>query len=127
MNGMKHIASILLIGCCLGITSCYELDLNPLSSASNENWYSSETEFEMSVKDYYRHEFWALDNDDMTDDFMYRETPSEVVKGTLNGQSSNVTNLWSRQYKSIARANTVLSNLDKGKDLGISAEKNQTV
>lgn len=123
MNGMKHIASILLIGCCLGITSCYELDLNPLSSASNENWYSSETEFEMSVKDYYRHDFWALDNDDMTDDFMYRETPSEVVKGTLNGQSSNVTNLWSRQYKSIARANTVLSNLDKGKDLGISAEK----
>lgn len=120
---MKRIISILLIGCCVGISSCYELDLNPLSSASNENWYSSEAEFEMSVRDYYRSEFWTLDDDNMTDDFMYRENPSDVIKGTLNGQSSNVKNLWARQYKSIARTNIVLSNLEKAKSLGISPEK----
>lgn len=119
---MKHFTKILLIGC-LGLSSCFELDLNPLSSASNENWYSSESEFEMSIKDFYRSAFWVLDNDDMTDDFMYRETPSEVVKGTLNGQSSNVTTLWANQYKSIARANTIISNLGKAAELGISDEK----
>ena len=25
---------VILLGCCLGLNSCYELDLNPLSQAS---------------------------------------------------------------------------------------------
>lgn len=119
---MKRI-SILLVGCCLGLSSCYELDLNPLASASNENWYSSETEIEMSIKDFYRHDFWRLDNDDQTDDFTYRETVSSFIKGTLNGQDGTVTSLWTNQYKSIGRANAILANLDKARSLGISEEK----
>lgn len=46
---MKH-TLIILLGCCLGLNSCNDLDLNPLSQASSENWYSNETEIEMSVK-----------------------------------------------------------------------------
>lgn len=81
---------IILLGCCLGLNSCYELDLNPLSQASSENWYSNETEIEMSIKDFYRDAFWPLDNEDKTDNFIYRETPSEIIKGTFNGQSGDV-------------------------------------
>ena len=114
---------IILLGCCLGLNSCYELDLNPLSQASSENWYSNETEIEMSIKDFYRDAFWPLDNEDKTDNFIYRETPSEIIKGTFNGQSGDVTTLWANQYKSIARTNTILSNMDKAAEMGISEEK----
>lgn len=119
---MKRIA-ILFVGCCLGLSSCYDLDLNPLASASNENWYSSETEIEMSIKDFYRHDFWYIDNEDKTDNFTYRETPSAIIKGTLNGQDGDVTTLWANQYKSIARTNAILANLDKAAGLGISEAK----
>lgn len=114
---------IIVLGCCIGLSSCYELDLNPLSQASSENWYSSETEIEMSVKDFYRDDFWPLDNEDKTDNFIYRETPSEIIKGTFNGQSEDVTKLWANQYKSIARANTILANMDKAASMGISEAK----
>lgn len=107
----------------MGLNSCYELDLNPLSQASSENWYSNETEIEMSIKDFYRDAFWPLDNEDKTDNFIYRETPSEIIKGTFNGQSGDVTTLWANQYKSIARTNTILSNMDKAAEMGISEEK----
>lgn len=116
-------SKILLLGCCLSLSSCYDLDLNPLSSASSENWYSNETEIEMSIKDFYRQNFWTLDKESKTDDFMYRETLTNVLKGTLNGQDGDVTTLWTNQYKSIARANTILANMDKARALGISEEK----
>ena len=107
----------------MGLNSCYELDLNPLSQASSENWYSNETEIEMSIKDFYRDAFWPLDNEDKTDNFIYRETPSEIIKGTFNGQSGDVTTLWANQYKSIARTITILSNMDKAAEMGISEKR----
>lgn len=120
---MKHLAYILLVGSCLTYSSCIDLDLNPLSQASSENWYSNETEIEMSIKDFYRDSFWPLDNENRTDDFIYRETPSNILKGTLNGQDGDVTTLWTNQYKSIARTNTILANKDKMLAMGISEAK----
>ena len=120
---MKHIVLTATLGCCIGLSSCIELDRNPLSSASSESWYSSETEIEMSIKDFYRHDFWPTDNESWTDDFIYRETPSDILKGSLNGQTSDVTTLWANQYKSIGRANAILANLDKAAEMGVSAEK----
>ncbi len=35
----------------LMITSCVDLNLNPLSEGSSENWYSSASEIEMSLND----------------------------------------------------------------------------
>lgn len=113
---------IILLGCVWGLSSCYDLDLNPLAQTSSGNWYSSETEIEMSVKDFYRDSFWPLDDVDMTDDYMKRDTPSDVVKGTLNGEFWIVANLWENQYKSIARANAVLANMDKASSIGVSEE-----
>lgn len=120
---MKHTFAILSLGCCLALNSCNDLDLNPLSEGSSKNWYSSETEIEMAVKDFYRDAFWPLDNEDKTDNFVYRETTSKILSGTFNGQESDVTTLWSNQYKAIARANTILANMDKSRSLGISEVK----
>lgn len=120
---MKHTFILLSLGCCLGLGSCDNLDLNPLSQGSSENWYSSETEIEMALKDFYRDDFWPLDNEDKTDNFVYRETTSSILKGTFNGQDDDVKKLWANQYKSIARANTILANMDKAAGLGISEVK----
>lgn len=120
---MKKLIYTLLTGGLFMWTSCIDLDLNPLSQASSENWYSDETEIEMSIKDFYRDSFWPLDNENRTDDFIYRETPSSIVNGTLNGQDGDVTTLWTNQYKSIARTNTILANKDKMLAMGISEEK----
>ena len=105
------------------MTSCYELDLNPLAQGSSESWYSNETEIEMALKDGYKHDFWHSDSEEWTDDYVYRETNSQIVNGTLNGQDGIVTTLWSNQYKAIARANTVLANMDKAAELQISQDK----
>lgn len=120
---MKKLIYTLLTGGLFMWTSCIDLDLNPLSQASSENWYSDETEIEMSIKDFYRDSFWPLDNENRTDDFIYRETLSSIVNGTLNGQDGDVTTLWTNQYKSIARTNTILANKDKMLAMGISEEK----
>lgn len=120
----KYIVGLLLTGLSsYFLTSCYELDLNPLAQGSSENWYSSETEIEMALKDGYRHEFWPLDKEEWTDDYVYRETNSSIVNGTLTGQDGSVTDLWSNQYKAIARANTILANMEKAASLGISEAK----
>lgn len=120
---MKHTFILLSLGCCLGLGSCDGLDFNPLSQGSSESWYSSETEIEMAVKDFYRDTFWPLDNEDKTDNFVYRETTSSILKGTFNGQEDDVKNMWANQYKAIARANTILANMDKAAGLGISEIK----
>lgn len=45
---MKQIKfSICTASLCL-LMSCVDLDLNPLSEGSSENWYSSQAEIEMS-------------------------------------------------------------------------------
>lgn len=120
---MKYSIYTLLVGSCLVISSCIDLNLNPLSQASNENWYSNETEIEMSIKDFYRDEFWPQSDREITDDDINRETLTSIVAGTLNGQDKDVTTLWANQYKSIARANTILANKEKMVAMGIAEEK----
>lgn len=114
---------IALLGGCFSLNSCTNLDLNPLSEGSVETWYSTETEIEMALNDFYRHDFWPLDDDYYTDDYVYRETNHALVNGTFDGQSDEVTTLWTDQYKAIARANTILANMGKAASSGISDVK----
>lgn len=120
---MKKNILTTLISTIFILSSCSNLDLNPLSEGSSENWYSTETEIEMALKDFYRDTFWPMDSEEWTDNYTYRETNHAIVNGTLNGQSTEVTDLWANQYKAIARANTILSNMDKAASLGISQTK----
>lgn len=114
---MKKTIALLYISVLL--TSCFDLDLNPLSEGSSENWYSTETELTMSVRFMYASKYWAPVSDSFTDDWMNRNTLNGITNGTLNGQSGTVINMWSYSYEAIARANNLLENMDKARELGI--------
>lgn len=120
---MKRNIITLLLGGALLLNSCNDLDLSPLAKGSSESWYSSEVEIEMALNDLYKIDFWPMDSEEWTDNYVYRETNHAIVNGTLNGQSDEVKKLWTNQYKAIARANTILANMDKALSLGISESK----
>lgn len=107
-------------------TACHDLDLNPLSYGSTESWYSNETEIKMAVNELYKSEFWTVDEvgdawtSDWSDDNIYRESLTEFQNATLTGQTSKVTDLWSKQYKVISRANNVILNAERALHNGAS-------
>lgn len=123
---MKYNKLLILLGVSL-LASCTDLDMNPLSEGSSGNWYSSEAELEMSVKDLYRNDFWVLDNDEWTDDYTNRDISTPITAATINGEWGdagakdflNVKNLWTLSYKAIVRSNTILENMERAKQAGI--------
>lgn len=71
------------------LSACHDLNLNPLSSGSTGNWYSTENEVEMAVNELYKYEFWPEDGQqqgDWSDDYICRSTLTDFDNGTLNGQ-----------------------------------------
>ncbi len=115
-----------ICGGMMALTSCHDLDLNPLSSGSTENWYSTETEVQMAVDELYQIDFWPEDGqqqNDWSDDYTSRNNLTDFDNGTLNGQNIWVTNLWNYQYKAISRANAVIEKSHRAIENGASAEK----
>src|SRR5690606_14021687 len=108
---MKKIILYILTG--LLFASCSKLDLQPLSEGSSENWYSTETEFEMAVNDLFREVFWPRDNDLWSDDLSFRGEVNAMVAGTLNAETSTVESRWNNDYKAIARATKIIENIEK--------------
>jgi len=108
------------------LLSCNNLDLQPLSQASTESWFTDKTQVEMSLNTLYLHQFWPMFKNDFggsimsldepSDDWMNRNTLIVFTNGTLNGDNSTfVKNTWSYSYKAISRCNTILENIDKAK------------
>ena len=104
---------LLFISGLIFFSACNDLDLSPLSEGSSENWYSNESEINMAVNDLYRNVFWPIDNDEWTDDYTRRDLTTPITNGTLNGEWGTVISVWQNAYKAIARANTILANLDR--------------
>jgi starch-binding outer membrane protein, SusD/RagB family len=119
----KH--SIYSIALAIWFTSCVDLDLNPLSEGSSKAWYSTETEMGMSVNDLFREVFWPAFNDEWTDDYTRREALTPITNATINGQWGTVNTVWTNNYKVIARANSILLNLDKIKGSSPEATVNR--
>jgi hypothetical protein len=94
----------------LMICSCNDLNLNPLSEGSSGSWYSTEEEIAMSINDLFRHDFWASDANEWTDDYLYRESLTPITNGSITSEWADNATRWLNQYKSIGRANTLLSN-----------------
>ena len=124
---MKIYKYIIVVAAVMGISSCYNLDLQPLSKAANENWFTDQTQVEMSLNTLYLHQFWPMFKDDFggsimaldeaSDDWTNRTTLTVFTNGTLNGDNSNfVKNTWSYSYKAISRCNTILNNIHKAKE-----------
>lgn len=106
----------------LMLTSCESMDMTPLSQGNSESWYSTETELEMAVNEFYILGYWNQPlegSEQWTDNFTYRQqnrnpgSNGTVLDGTMNGQQWEVYNLWQQNYKLIARANSLLANYHK--------------
>ena len=122
---IKTIISAILVF--LFIASCNDLDLQPLSEASTETWFTDETQVEMSLNTLYLHQFWPvhkldfgsaiMDLTEATDDWTNRTKLVPFTDGTLNGDNSNfLKNTWAYSYRAISRCNTILANIERSKD-----------
>lgn len=123
MNTLKkikipYIAFLFLL---INIYSCADLDLAPLSEGSNENWYSDQTEIEMSLNDLYRQYVWNLEvefkTDRWTDDWAQRLMVYDYTAGAITSEWSDSETTWLNTYKGISRANRVIESLDKVQDV----------
>ena len=118
---MKKIFDYILgvaIACCLG--ACADLDLNPLSEGSSENWYSDETEIQMSLNDLWRADFFPIDLLRWSDDCLFRDGSNEITAGTMTSQSSTPSTRWSSLYKAISRSQKIIAALEGGSAAGLS-------
>ncbi|WP_025762328.1 RagB/SusD family nutrient uptake outer membrane protein [Dyadobacter tibetensis] len=119
----KPIISILAM--VLSLVACDTLDLNPLSDGSSETWNSNAEELEMSLNGLYKEAFWMMDQDDWTDDWLYREATTDITGATINGQTGFVRTWWSNTYKAIARANIIIQGVDRAKEQLSAQELNR--
>lgn len=121
---MNNISKYLCIGIiAVGTAACADLDLNPLSEGSSENWYHDETEIEMSLNDLWRPDFFPIDALEWDDDILYRGGPNDITLGTITSQWSIASSRWTSLYKSIARATKVIQSLENGTASGVNENK----
>lgn len=108
--------------------SCVDLDRNPLSEGSSENWFSSEQEVTLALNALYNPSLWRsectrfFNTDRWTDDWNQRTQLYDWLGGTISSDWSQGATDWGNHYKGVARANTILYSLDKAKDV-LSPEK----
>ena len=119
---MKKIYFPLLV-LMLTLSSCANLDINPLSQASSENWYNDEDETEMSLNDLWRTAFFPIDGLDWDDDILNRNGSNEFTLGTVTSQSGTTTERWSSAYKAISRSLKILDALENKTPAGITEAK----
>ncbi|WP_423126633.1 RagB/SusD family nutrient uptake outer membrane protein [Gaoshiqia sp. Z1-71] len=134
MKLKKYLIIIGLAG--ITLSACNDLDLQPLSEASSETWFTDRTQVEMSLNTLYLHQFWPMFKNDFTtfsngartisnvmsldeptDDWMNRTSVVPFINGTLSGSNSTfLKNTWSYSYKAISRCNTILANIERSKE-----------
>ena len=101
---MKKIINYILgVVVVCGLGACANLDINPLSEGSSENWYSDETEIQMSLNDLWRPDFFPIDEVFWSDDVLFRDGSNEITAGTMTSQSSTPSTRWSTMYKGISK------------------------
>lgn len=121
---MKKI--IIALSIIASFSSCTDLDLNPLSEGSSENWYSNESEINLSLNDLYRQYAWDIEinwrAERMSDNWSQRQTMNDYAAGAITSNWSVAELNWESLNKAVSRANTILENLKKA-DNTVSAEK----
>lgn len=121
---MKKIIFSTISSILLFFTGCQNLDLNPLSEGSTENWFANENEFVMALNDLYRPALWYWEanrlfhTDRFTDDWNQREYLYDWIAGTITSETSMVQTCWSNTYKGVTRANTILTNVERARQEG---------
>lgn len=110
-------------------SGCQNLDLNPLTEGSSENWFSNEDEFQMAVNDLYRETYWYWEawrfnnTDRFSDDFNQRDYLYDWLQGNFTSETSQVELCWKSNYMGITRANTILTNVNRARSEGSIPEE----
>ena len=115
---MKKAIYILAAALGLSLTaSCVDLNMNPPSAASSENWYSSSDEIKMALNDLYRKAFYGLESefwtDRRTDDWAQRDYVYELMNGSATSATATFETYWQNTYKAISRAIRVIESIEK--------------
>lgn len=114
--------SILLIFVTLLLASCVSMDMTPKSQGNSESWYTTETELNMAVNEFYILGYWdyLMGQEQWSDNFTYRNTNrNDILNGTVNGQTYEAYVIWQQAYKLIARANTLLNSISRARNAGM--------
>ena len=100
--------------------SCANLDLNPPSSASSENWYSTADEIRISLNDFYRTYLYDMHTeyyfDRRCDDWAQRDQVYDFCNGSVTSTTSTMASYWLNSYKGISRANRIIEAIDARED-----------
>ena len=123
---MKKILFI-LFAAALVLDSCVSMDMTPTSQGNSASWYTTETELDMAVSEFYILGYWNYleSAERWSDNTTYRNinynTP--ILDGTINGQTWDCYNIWVQAYKLVARANSLLDNIHRAEEAGMDPEK----
>lgn len=113
----------------LGLTSCVDVNLNPLSEASSENWNSTQEEIEMSLNEMYSTKsipvYGAIHPSIcgplLGIDIVRRQETYYTYNGVLNADNANWynENRWPNLYASISRCLRIISDLKEARSAGM--------
>lgn len=124
---MKNQLITLFAGLTLTFTSCVDMDMVPKSQGNSESWYSTETELQLAVNEFYILGYWnkPLENSEQwTDNFTYRNTNRNYfLDGTIQGQQLEIYTLWQQSFKLVARANSLLGGVERAQANGIDTRQ----
>ncbi len=97
------------------VSSCADLDLQPLTEPSSDTWNSNMDEVRISLNDLYRTYPYQLEirwfTDGHTDDFCHRNKVYDVPAASLSSTTSWIESTWKNSYKAISRCNRVIEKL----------------
>lgn len=118
---LSTISAVLLLGSC-------SMDLTPLSQGSSASWYTTETELDLAVNEFFIIGYWANPRQEAerwTDNFTYRNTnrATDILDGILNGDKYESYQTWEQNYKLIGRTNSLLNNIHRAEEAGMSKTK----
>lgn len=113
---------IIIIAAALAFASCVSMDMTPKSQGNSNSWYTTETELNMAVNEFYVLGYWdyLIAQEQWSDNFTYRNTNrNAILEGTVNGQTWDAYTIWQQAYKLIARANSLLDKIDRAREAGM--------
>lgn len=125
---MKKIYRIFATVLLLGVTSACEdaLDKVPLDGPSDETFFSNEAELKLGINGVYQDLYWMnfvpdqiiLDN--LTDLGFLRGDQNGMEafgRGTHSSETAGGTRTWALMYNGIARANNLLKNMERAREV----------
>lgn len=117
----KNIGILLTWFFILPTLSCADLDIQPLSEASMDNWYKDPIEYNLAANNLIAEAFYPLDGLGWDDDMVGRNGIDPFANGTLNADNGTVSSRYLNHYKLITRATHLLGQLQYAPERGVSA------